>query len=129
MVSHATVKENTADDMMNFKVFALVSSVFVASLRVNNAVPFSGLRDEANAGEYNFCDMQVFFAAWKSMCSLAASEQNNSFLHSFRVFQHLSFTFIGTISAKIVMFWSRYKRFSQVVVCPGSFSFKSLVPF
>lgn len=105
MVLHATVKENTADDMMNLKVFALFSSVFVASLRVNNAVSFSGLRDEANAGEYNFRDMQVFFfAAWKSMCSLAASEQNNSFLHSFLVFQHLSYILSGQSRRKLLSF-------------------------
>ena len=68
MVLHATVKKNSADDMMNFKVFALFSSVFVGSLRVNNAVPFNGLRDEANAGEYNFHDMQVFFLQRGNQC-------------------------------------------------------------
>ena len=61
MVLHATVKENTADDMMNFKVYALFSSVFVASLRLNNAVPFSGLRDEASAGEYEQQQQSLFF--------------------------------------------------------------------
>lgn len=64
--------------MMNFKVFALFISVSVTSLGRNSAVPFSSLRDEASAGEYNFYDMHV--AAWKLMCSRAASE------HSFLVF-------------------------------------------
>ena len=46
--------------MVNFKVFALLSSVFLASLRLNTGVPFSGLRD-VNSGEYNFHDMHLQF--------------------------------------------------------------------
>ncbi|XP_020628701.1 uncharacterized protein LOC110065876 [Orbicella faveolata] len=45
-----TVTKNTADVMMNFKVFALFISVSVTSLGRNSAVPFSSLRDEASAG-------------------------------------------------------------------------------
>lgn len=60
------VKKNTSDDMMNFKVFALFSAVFVASLSLNSAVPFSGLRDEANAGEYNFYEIAVFQGCFRT---------------------------------------------------------------
>ena len=83
--------------MVNFIIFALFSSVFVASLRLNNAVPFSGSRDEASAGEYNFYDKLVFF------CSVEIDMFPGCFRTPASGISTPSFTFIGTASAKITL--------------------------
>ena len=65
--------------MVNFIVFALFSSVFLASLRLNNAVPFGSSRDEASAGEYDFYDTQVFFFLQRGNRYIPGLLQNTRF--------------------------------------------------
>lgn len=83
------VKENSADAMVNFKVFALFSLIFVTCLRLDNAVPFNGLRDEVNAGECNFHDIHVLCSAIMELFRLLRNKQTNFYTHFWYFTFHL----------------------------------------
>lgn len=108
------VKENSADAMVNFKVFALFSLIFVTCLRLDNAVPFNGLRDEVIAGECNFHDIHVLCSAIMELFHGCSGTNKLIFTRISGILHFICFTFIGTVSAKTVNFWSRYKPFSQL---------------